>query len=523
METETLAILVALGLYFAGMLVVGGWMSRRIKDTTDYLVAGRKLALPVLSATMFITMFSSEDLLATPGQAFLYGFQGCLYSPFSLGIFGFFATAFLVMRFLRRTRFLTVADYIKSRYGRRFNILFMIFLMLIDVGWLGAIYVAFGTIMEYYLGTNFVLGVWIGFAVITAYTFLGGLWAVAYTDIVQAAILIVGVLILFPLVMHSNAIGGWSNFIDNAGSALISQPFTLVPTAEDGFLGFYGLPGILYFIAFGVCGGAGMICWQDSGQRALAAKNEATAVWGSILAGIIWLVIASLPMLLGMAMYEINPLMEDTDFIMPQLVSQFMPFIGMRAFFIAAIMAALMSSADTTIIANSALISNNIVKEIKPDISERGLLWSSRIAGPIFSLVAIAIALWAATMYKLVALTCVTESLLVAAFVAGIFWKKANTPGAWASVIGAIVTMIVVAILAMPLAMEVEEGFFDWAIWDASYIGGAAGFIVSIILMVVVSLATQRISEPKPLLDIDGNVIERKDLLGWISIKECFK
>jgi Na+/proline symporter len=120
--------------------------------------------------------------------------------------------------------------------------------------------------------------------------------------------------------------------------------------------------------------------------------------------------------------------------------------------------------------------------------------------------------------------------LLVSLFVpysSAYFWKKANNYGAIASFWGGLATWLVAYVIYLPMTKEAntdlglkgaETGvYFDWAMWDSLYISSVWALIGSIVCMVVVSLATQKMNAPKALVDIDGNPLPLVNWMGWFK------
>ncbi|MEW5934547.1 MAG: hypothetical protein AB1816_13300, partial [Bacillota bacterium] len=158
----------------------------------------------------------------------------------------------------------------------------------------------------------------------------------------------------------------------------------------------------------------------------------------------------------------------------------------------------------------------------KPNPSERESLWVTRIIVPIAAVASLLLALYAETIYRLmvIAWTVILVGLF-APYAAAYFWKKANSTGAMAALLGGFASWVGLIFYYLPTTMEmnvgvIEEGvvYMDWAIWDAVYLASVPGFVVSVVLLVVVSLLTQRRDPPRPLTDIDGNPLPVKDWLG---------
>ena len=191
-------------------------------------------------------------------------------------------------------------------------------------------------------------------------------------------------------------------------------------------------------------------------------------------------------------------------------------------FFVSALVAALMSSSDSAILATSSMIGYNAYKIIKPDVTEKQTLRATRISVPIVTVVSLALALWLQVIYNLMVIAwSVLLVSLFAPYAAAYWWKKATRSGALAAFFGGFAVWVITYFIYLPGTMEanlgiLEEGvvYMDWAIWDSVYISSVWGFIASVVLLIVVSLATQKSDPPLPLLDMDGNPVDRRYQLG---------
>ena len=319
-------------------------------------------------------------------------------------------------------------------------------------------------------------------------------------------------------------LGGIGPFLENAGNWSGLSPFSFAPQGESGYLGYAGHLGWLYYIAAWLSIAIGGIAAQDFMQRVLAAKDETTTVRGSYIAGIMYLTIASLTPLIGIAMYEINPglTIAETEMMVPWLSMQYLP-PALTVIFVAGIIAALMSSSDSGIIAASSLLGYNLLRYMRPKATDRDTLVWSRITVPLVTVVAVCLALFTQTVYKLMVIAWTILLVgLFASFACGFFWRKTNQYGALASLMGGIASWIGLIFYYLPATMEENVGvivegqvYMEWALWDAIYIASVPAFVVSILLLVAVSLFTQKIDPPKPFSDVDGKPMEVKDWMGW--------
>jgi solute:Na+ symporter, SSS family len=350
---------------------------------------------------------------------------------------------------------------------------------------------------------------------------MGGMWADTLLDFMQMFLTAGGITLIFFAVM--NAVGGWDNFVANAGSIWVSDPFTLLPIEGEGYLGYTGGQGWMYWLGAWMAIGLGSVAAQDLMQRSMSARNEAVSVHGTYLAGILYLVFGIMSPLIGIAVFAMNPniLPENTEFLLiTAAIEHLHPFL--TALFIAALTSALMSTSDSSILAGASVFTENIMPYLGKKMDEKSQLRWTRIMVAVIGVVSLLLGLYAETIYKLsvFAWTVILVGIF-APFALGMYWKKTNQTGALAGFVGGFATWIIALIILLPSALVVNEGDMDIAQWDAAYMGSVPAFLVSLVLVVAVSYATQKRDVPKELTDVDGNPLPLTKRLGWLPLKDA--
>jgi Na+/proline symporter len=191
----------------------------------------------------------------------------------------------------------------------------------------------------------------------------------------------------------------------------------------------------------------------------------------------------------------------------------------LTAVFVAALASALMSTSDSSMLAGATMFTQNIVKVFKRDLTEKAELRLTRIALIVSGILSLVIAMFATTIYKLAVLA--NTSILVgmaAPYLIGMYWKKANHIGAISSFLGGVISWVVLGFYfynsyILPVVYEGEA--VDDAVWDAIYISSAPAFFISVIALFVGSLLTQKIDPPKLLTDINGKLVNTKNIFAW--------
>ena len=422
-----------LSLVFAYLLVtiaVGLWAAKRVRTTADFAIAGRQLPLALVVTTTFATLFGSETVLGIPAKFISGGLHGVVEDPFGAGgcliLVGIFFAAKLY-----RMNLLTICDYYRERYGRRVELACSIIIMLSYLGWVSAQVTALGLIFnllsEGHIGLS--LGMTIGVISILAYTLFGGMWSVAITDFIQVIVLVVGLSVITAFV--SDMAGGVGEVISLAASRNL---FAILPEPQ--------FTDIMFFIAAAITMMFGSIPQQDVFQRVMSANSESAARRGPIIGGVCYIIFALVPMFLVTSALIVMPetteelLREDPQRVLPTLVMEKMPFT-MQVLFFGALLSAIKSTASATLLAPSVTFTENVLRQFREKMSDRDELHSMRLTVLVFSACVLGYAIYSqgSSIYEMV--SGAYQITLVGAFVplvSGLFWKKATTQGAIASI-----------------------------------------------------------------------------------------
>jgi SSS family transporter len=499
-------------------IIIGFWAARKVETNVDYVLAGRRLPLWMAAPSIMATWFAAETLMGASNEAYQYGFQGVVFDPFGATMCLVIAGIFVV-RLARRAQYVTIMDFFQHRYGTAMSVIGTATQIITYFGWTAAQIVAGGAILQALLGWPLQSGMILVATVVTLYTLMGGLWADTALDFMQMFLTCAGLIIIMAGIISS--VGGLRELFGIAGAQYTTNTFAIWPTAEDGYYGYFGVHGLFYYIAAWLALGLGAIPAQDYLQRTCAAKDENTAVKATFLAAILYLSFGVLAPLIGVAAYgtlgpDLAP--EQTEFTLLLMAFKFLSPI-LAAAFVAAVASALMSTSDSSMLAGATMFTENIYKVFKPDISDKTQLMLTRVSLVISGILSLAIAMFASTIYKLAVLA--NTSILVgmaAPYLIGMYWKKANHYGAMASFFGGVISWIVLTIVWMQtyvLPVVYEGEMMDDVVWDSIYIASTPAFFISVILLFVVSLLTQKADPPKTLTDINGQLVNTKNIFAW--------
>lgn len=460
--------------YFASMVALGLAVSRRSRTFEDYAVAGRRLSAWTLYATILATWFGTGLAVGGAGMAYLYGYRGVIMDPIGAGVsilvFGLFFASML-----RRRGYVTVSDYFRERYGPRMEALTAVVQVIAYMGWSASLLVTFGTIMEVFTGLSYEEGLALGVAATVLYTTLGGLWAVAYTDIVQAMLLIAGVLVLFKATL--DAVGGLGVF----GREIPLSALSILPEEGFGYLGYFGAMGAAFYISAWLVQGLGSTLSQDLVQRAAAARDESAARRAAVAASFSYIALGLVPATMGIMARLIYPSLDDPEQVLPRLGLDLLSTIPFTLFTVG-LLAALMSSADSAILVPSVVIAENIAPRLGVR-SERGKYAVARAVVPLVAVASLAIALKAPTIYFLMNLSW--ELILmthVAPFLAGLTSKRPGEREAILAVAVGLAVWIALTAYLYPVTYGVE-GDAEYAVWDAIYIAAPPALAAEAIII----------------------------------------
>ncbi|MBH0193163.1 MAG: sodium:solute symporter family protein [Nitrospira sp.] len=432
-------------LYLLISVAIGLFAATRVQNSKDFAVAGRSLPLPIVTATVFATWFGAEAVLGISATFVKEGLRGVVADPFGSSMCLILAGLFFAPR-LYRLNILTVGDYYRLRFDRRVEVLCTVAVVLSYLGWVAAQFKVLGLVLNTVTdgAISQPVGIVIGAAIVLTYTTFGGMFSVAILDFVQISVIMGGLLYIASIV--SGLAGGVGAVLEHAAAA--------------GKLDLFPPPRLMEWIPFigaWITMMLGSIPQQDVFQRITSAKDERTAVRGSLFGGTLYFGFCFVPMFLAYAAMLIDPgkfgalLERDSQLILPTLILQHTPLVAQIVFF-GAVLSAVMSCSSATLLAPSVALSENVLKPLLTRLNDSEFLRLMRVVLVGFAGVVLAIALWSdATIYKLVVNTY--EVTLVAAFIplfAGLYWKRATTQGALCAIIGGTTSWIALEVLGPP-------------------------------------------------------------------------
>jgi SSS family solute:Na+ symporter len=439
-------LIASVALYLAVTIAIGLWAARRVHNSKDYVVAGRSLPLYMSTATVFATWFGAESVLSVSVEFSKSGLGGIIADPFGSSMCLVIVALFFARAFYRMD-LLTIGDFYRKRYGKTMELGTSVVIAISYLGWTAAQLTALGLVFSVLTDGAISLsaGIVISGVIVLGYTIWGGMWSVAFTDLFQSVMILVGLGAVAWVV--GDMAGGPGKVISAA--------------AEAGKLEFWPKGGTKEWLAFVTAFltlAVGSIPQQDIFQRVTSAKDERTAIIGSLLGGAVYFCFCFVPIFIVLAALMIEPSLgallnaedaREMQRILPNFILASTP-MWIKVLFFGALLSAILSTASGAIIAPTSLCTENIIRPLVPRMSDRQFLLTLRGVLVLFTGAALVFALNSRqTMYDMVqnAYTVTLVAALVP-LAAGIFWKRANNTGAILSSLAGLIAWVVSAAAA---------------------------------------------------------------------------
>jgi len=334
-------------LYLLVTIAIGLWAAMRVKNSKDYVLAGRSLPLYMNTATVFATWFGAESVLSVSVEFSKSGLGGIIADPFGSSVC-LVIVALLFARAFYRMDLLTIGDFYRKRYGRAMELGTSVIIAISYLGWTAAQLTALGLVFSTLTegAVSLQTGIIISGVIVLAYTVWGGMWSVAMTDLFQSVMIILGLAVIAWVV--GDMAGGPGKVIATASAA--------------GKFEFWPKGGTKEWLAFTTAFltlAIGSIPQQDIFQRVTSAKNERTAIAGSLLGGIVYFIFVFVPVYIVCAGLLIDPSLgqllsaedaRETQRILPEFILGRTP-MWIQVLFFGALLSAILSTASGAIIA----------------------------------------------------------------------------------------------------------------------------------------------------------------------------
>jgi len=455
MANFNVGVFIPLLLYIIGVFIIGfysmKYVSKASKITTEgegflseYLTGGRSLGGFVLAMTLVTTYLSAGSFIGGPGAAYTYGLAWVFLAMTQMPT-GYFTLSVLGKKFAivaRKINAVTITDFIRERYKNKVLVvlcsisIIAFFIAAMAAQWIGA-----ARLIEGSVGVPYKAALVFFAIVVLIYTTVGGFRAVALTDTLQGIIMTIGTIVLFVGTVVAG--GGVGNIVQKmyAANPGLITPFSI----KEGFATMTWVTSFWILVGFAVVG------LPSVGMRAMAYKDTK-----SLKNGIIYGTIVSIILVLGMHLLGafgtvIVPGIKAGDLVIPTMTTQLFPAV-IAGLILAGPLAAVMSTVDSQLLIVVGAIVNDIYTNyINPKMKKNSKAMANFSFG---ATIVVGIIIFIAALNPppiMVWLNLYANAGLISTFlwpiILGLYWKKANTPGAFASIIVGVGTYILFSIV----------------------------------------------------------------------------
>ncbi|MBA6117822.1 sodium:solute symporter [Pseudomonas putida] len=399
-------------IYAIGMLGLGWYGMRRAKTHEDYLVAGRNLGPTLYMGTMATTVLGGASTVGTVRLGYVHGISG-FWLCAALGL-GIIALNLFLAKPLLRLKIFTVTQVLERRYNpmaRQASAAIMLaYALMIGV----TSTLAMGTVLQVLLDLPFWMSLLLGGGVVVIYSTIGGMWSLTLTDIVQFVIKTVGLMfILLPVCLYKA--GGWDTLV----AKLPAASFNWTTIGWDTIITYF----LIYFF--------GILIGQDIWQRVFTARDEKVCQRAGTTAGVYCVLYGLACALIGMAAHVLMPDLANPNNAFAEMIKSQLPE-GIRGLLMAAALAAMMSTASAGLLAASTTLTEDLLPKLRG--GKQSSLGINRLFTLLTGLVVLGIAL---AVNDVISALTLAYNLLVGGMliplIGAIFWKRATTAGAIAS------------------------------------------------------------------------------------------
>ncbi len=449
-------------LYFLAIVGIGLWSKRKTSGQDGFYVASRQGTTFLITGSLLATAVGGSATVGMAGLGFEQGLTGAWW--LLVGSIGLLISGFFFARKVRRVALYTLPELIEKQYGSRVALVASI---LIVIAWTGVVagqIVAAGRVLSI-LGMGTAIFWMIIFTVVfVTYACLGGQLSIIRTDVFQAAILFAGIFIALALVF---------SWVGGMGGLRVSLPpeyfsFPLSPEFNGKMLA-----SLLILV------GATYVVGPDMYTRLFCAREEKTAQRSALLAAFLFIPLAFAIALIGMGAKVLYPGISAEQ-AFPQVIAGVLS-PGLSGLMLAALVAALMSSADTCLLSQSVILTEDIIKRFRPSLDEKKTILLTRSSILALGLVALGLALALKSVISslLFAYTIFTCGLVVPV-IAGFYKSKLKVmpQGALAALVGGGVVGLVGKIPGLNIPFGDDLGLI--------------GFAISVILLFGISFIVRR-------------------------------
>lgn len=336
--------LILLIIYLAAQFAICYFVSRKINNEEDFLLAGRSCGIPLITLSLFATWFGAETCIGSSAEVYAFGLSGSRADPFGYSLCLVLSGILIAPRIWSK-KFTTLADVYASRFGHKTERFAVWILSLSSLIWAAAQLRAFGQVVSSTTNLSVDFTLFLSFIFVVGYVLYGGLLGDIITDSVQAVVIFLGLgtLVYYIFKEHPDLL----SYIQNQPAERLS----IIKPNETWLqrIDRWAIPIL------------GSLVAQEVISRMLAAKNVKVAVRSSYYAAFIYIFVGLIPVFLGLVGPQIvNFEIKDKEHFIIDLAHNYLPVIFMPVF-AGALISALLATIDSILISVSGLFAHNVL------------------------------------------------------------------------------------------------------------------------------------------------------------------
>jgi len=476
-------------IYLVLMLYIGAITSRKIKNTSDYIVAGKTLGFWLFVLLILGSTTSGMTILGVTGLGYFAGwpsFWEQIFVPLTCAV-AIIIYGYKIYNVCKEKNFLTLQDYLSYRFQSEIFVRFIssLAVLVTSLIYLVGQYTAISIVLKWALGINQIQALTIGTIIVLLYVLLGGLYAVSWTTLFQGIIIILGVLIFCPFIIKG---AGGLTYINQTLAKIdpnyvkIAFPQVHPPYEKYAFCTPLYLISLFFLLALGLGSGPHII------NNVIAVKDKKYFKWSGLIVFLIYLCIMFLVKITGMAVRTLAfegkvQIAKPDDAFLAGINYVFgNKFLGI---FAVIILAAVMSTTDRLLLVIGSTCGWDFYKKIiNKNADDRKVTLVSRIFIVIFSLISFVLAIKPPQLLAFLIWTSigVMLSTFVPSILFGLYWKGANKYGAiWSMISGFVFAFIFGWYYKFKKPLPFHPSFYS--------------FLISVFVMIFVSLITRKTPE----------------------------
>ncbi len=486
MTTDNLIPLIIISIFLIGIILVGKIASKRVESSDDYMIAGRGAPLYLIVGTLFATFWGGGTIIGATGAAYTEGIFGVVEDPFAAGLALMILGVFFVGT-LRKLKIMSIGELYCKRFGTIASYFASALMIPTYLIWTAVQLLAIGKIVNVLFGIPFIVGFLIATIVVIVFTFMGGLVAVVWTDAIQMVIIFIGLIAI--LVVGFKAAGGVAVVMDHAPE----NYWNILPRHNS-------IGSWISYVAMWAGMALGNIPSPDLAQRAFMAKDEKTAKHGMLIAGGLYWTLGFIPIIIALigitlvsnGVLDASVMSEDSELLITVMAKQLFGPVGL-GIFVASLIAAILSSASTSLFATAVLFSNDIYKPLTANnkAAKKDMLVITRTFVIIVGILSALIGLSTDRIYDLTIFAFTLQfGVLFFPFIFALKSKKANTYGIIAGMCGGVLVNVIGVVMEQSIMPE------PWEFYTL------VPALVNLFLILSVSYFTRHINKAVPLEEL---------------------